>query len=101
MSWSWQPFGKKDKLSLRYVEHFQGKNRVSPVANKVELPPSLDGVTYFMFHNCGSHTRSIGHHKLRANLTYKEFLVQILDHKEQQLKTRLLHWSKSYDKTIE
>jgi hypothetical protein len=83
-------FWQEGKLCLRYVEHFLVKKRVSPVANKVELPPSLDGVTYSMFHNCGSHTRSIGHHKFCANLTYKEFLVQILDHKEQLLRTKVI-----------
>ena len=37
-------FGKKDKLSSRYVAPFEVKKVVGPVAYRIALPPTLAGV---------------------------------------------------------
>jgi hypothetical protein len=83
-------FCKKDKLSPRYVGPFQVLKRISPLAYKIELPPSLDGI-HDVFHV--SQLRKCIHDPLhiisyepldiQPTLTYEVLLVQILDHKEQ------------------
>jgi hypothetical protein len=90
-------FGKKGKLSPRYVGPFQVLKRVSPLAYKIELPPNLEGV-HDVFHV--SQLRKCVHDPLHVisyepldiqpNLTYEELPVQILDRKEQQLRTKTI-----------
>ena len=85
-------FGKKGKLSPRYVGPFIKTEIVGPVAYRVELPPKLAEV-HDVFHV--STLRRYVHDPLdvvdfktlqiQANLRYVEQLVQILDRKEQKL----------------
>jgi len=90
-------FGKKGKLSPRYVRPFQMKKCVSSVAYKVELPPNFDGV-HDIFHvlqlwkcvNDPLHTINYKLLDIQPNLTYEELLVQIMDRKEHQLKTKTI-----------
>jgi hypothetical protein len=82
-------FGNKGKLSLRYVGPFQVLKRVSPVAYKVEMPPSFAGI-HNVFHisqlqKCvhdPSHVIRYEPFDIQSNLTYEEFKVQVLDRKE-------------------
>jgi hypothetical protein len=72
-------FGNKGKLSPRYVGQFQELKRVSPLAYKVELPPSLARV-HDIFHisqlqKCvldPSHVISYEPLYIQQNLTYEE-----------------------------
>jgi len=90
-------FGKKDKLSPSYVGPFLVLKRVSPLAYKVELPPSLAGI-HDVFHvsqlrKCAhdpSHVISYEPLDIQADLTYEELSVQVLDRKEQQLRTKTI-----------
>jgi hypothetical protein len=90
-------FGKKGKLSPRYVGPFQVTGIVGPVAYKVELPSSMTGI-HDVFHV--SQLRKCVHDPLhiisyepldiQPDLTYEEVPVRILDHKEQQLRTKTI-----------
>jgi hypothetical protein len=91
-------FGNKGKLSPRYVGPFQVLKHVSPLAYKVELPPRLVGIHDLLhvsqLRKC-VHDRShiISYEPLdsQANLTYEELPMQVLDRKEQQLRTKTIH----------
>jgi hypothetical protein len=87
-------FGNKGKLSPWYVKSFQVLKRLNPLAYKVEMPPSLAGI-HNVFHvsqlrKCvhdPSHVISYGPFDIQANLTYEELPVQVLDCKEQQMRS--------------
>ncbi|XP_062151906.1 uncharacterized protein LOC133860285 [Alnus glutinosa] len=95
--WGVWRFGNKGKLSPRYVAPFQVSKRVSPLAYKVKMPPSLAGINY-AFHvsplrNCvhgPSHVIGYESLDIQPNLTYEELPVQVLDHKEHQLRTKTI-----------
>jgi hypothetical protein len=90
-------FGKKGKLSPCYVGPFPILNVVGPVAYRVKLLASLAGI-----HNVShvsqlrkcvhdpQHVISYEPLDIQPNLTYVEQPVQILDHKEQQLRTKTI-----------
>jgi hypothetical protein len=90
-------FGKKGKLSPRYVGPFLVTEVVGPVAYRVELPSNLAGV-HDVFHV--STLRKYVHDPLhvidfeplqvQADLKYEEKPVQILDRKVQQLRTKTI-----------
>lgn len=90
-------FGKKGKPSPRYVGSFQVKNHVNPTAYKLELPPSLD-VVHGVFHvlqlrRCvHDHFHIINYEPLdiQPNMAYEELPMQIMDRKEQQLRTKTI-----------
>ncbi|XP_062164962.1 uncharacterized protein LOC133871548 [Alnus glutinosa] len=90
-------FGKKGKLSPRFVGSIEVKEVVGPVAYKVELPPALSGV-----HNV-FHVSTLRKHvhdprlivdfeplQVQDDLKYEELPVQILDRKEQRLRTKTI-----------
>ncbi|KAF5442905.1 hypothetical protein F2P56_035513 [Juglans regia] len=86
-------FGKKGKLSPRYEGPFEVMERVGAVAYRLELPVEMQGMHNF-FH-VSSLKKSFGERqpvvveagsiRLQPNLSYKEWPVQIMDGKEQQL----------------
>jgi hypothetical protein len=90
-------FGKKGKLSPRYVGPFLVTEVVGPVAYRVELPSNLASV-HDVFHV--STLRKYVHDPLhvidfeplqvQADLKYEEKPVQILDRKVQQLRTKTI-----------
>jgi len=90
-------FGKKGKLSPRFVGPFEVKQVVGPVAYKVELPPALSRI-HNVFHV--STSRKHVHDQryivdfeplqVQDDLRYEEMPVQILDRKEQQLRTKTI-----------
>lgn len=90
-------FGKKGKLSPRYVSPFLVTEVVGPVAYRVELPSNLAGVDD-VFHvstlqKCVHnplHVIDFEPLQVQADLKYEEKSVQILDRKVQQLRTKTI-----------
>jgi len=95
--WNVYRFGNKGKLSPRYVGPFQVVKQVSPLLYKIEMPPNLAAV-HNVFHvsqlrKCVHDPSQVIHHEplnIQPNLTYEELPVQIIDCKEQQLRTRTI-----------
>jgi hypothetical protein len=90
-------FGNKGKLSPRYVGPFKVLKQISSLAYKIEMPPNLVGV-HDVFHlsqlrKCIHDPFQVINHEpldIQPNLTYEELPVQILDRKEQQLRTKTI-----------
>lgn len=90
-------FGKKRKLSPRFIGPFEVTEIVGLVAYKIRLPPTLSGV-HDVFHV--STLRKHVHDPLyiidfeplqiREDLQYEDMPVQIIDHKEQKLRTKTI-----------
>ena len=88
-------FGKKGKLSPRYVGPFEILERVGDKAYRVALPPSLSTV-HNVFHvsmlrkyiSNPSHVLSYEPLELTHDLAYEEKPVQILDQKKKELRTK-------------
>ncbi|WMV34315.1 hypothetical protein MTR67_027700 [Solanum verrucosum] len=90
-------FGKKGKLSPRYIGPYRIANSTSNVAYDLELPQKLATV-HLVFHvsmlkKCMSDpsliipTENIG---IKDSLTYEEIPVQILDRQVHKLRTKEL-----------
>ncbi|WMV15332.1 hypothetical protein MTR67_008717 [Solanum verrucosum] len=88
-------FGKKEKLSLRYISPYRISKRVGNVAYELELPKELAAV-HPVFHismlkKCMGDpsliipTKDIG---IKDSLSYEEILVQILDRQVRKLRTK-------------
>ncbi|XP_016743099.1 uncharacterized protein [Gossypium hirsutum] len=79
-------FGRKGKLSARFIRPYQILKRVGPVAYQLDLPPKLDRI-YDMFHvsmlrryrSDPTHIVPIEEIEVRPDLTFEEEPVQILD----------------------
>ncbi|KAF5462749.1 hypothetical protein F2P56_018732 [Juglans regia] len=90
-------FGKKGKLSPRYVGPFEILDRIGPVAYRVAVPPALLGV-HNVFHismlrkYIPNPTHIIDYEplQLQKNLTYTEEPMQIVETKEQVLRNRTI-----------
>jgi hypothetical protein len=90
-------FDKKGKLSPRFVGPFEVKEVVGPVAYKVELPPALSRI-HNVFHvsTLRKHVHDPRHIvdfeplQVQDDLKYEELPVQILDRKEQKLRTKTI-----------
>ena len=82
-------FGKRGKLSPRFVGPFEVIKKVGPVAYRLSLSSNLAYV-HNVFHvsmlrRCMSNTSKIiipESAQIQENLTYVEHLVEILDQKE-------------------
>ena len=82
-------FGKKGKLSPRFIGPFEVLERVDEVAYRIALPPALSGINN-VFHESmlrkyipdPSHVLSYEPLQIRDDLSYEEVLVEILDRKE-------------------
>ena len=82
-------FGKKGKLSPRFVGPFEILKRIGKVAYELALLPTLAGV-HNVFHVSmlmkyildPSHVLNYEPLKIEDNMTYEEVPIQILDHKE-------------------
>ena len=92
-------FGKKGKLSPRFVGPFEVLERVGEVEYRIALP--LSGV-HNIFHKSilrkyiadPSHVLSYESLQIRDDLSYEEILKEILDRKEQVLRSRTISWVK-------
>ena len=88
-------FGKKGKLSPRFIEPFEILSRVGEVAYKLALPPSLSAV-HPVFHVSmlrkyipdESHVLSLDSVELVPDLTFEEEPTTILDRQVRKLRTK-------------
>ncbi|XP_043699942.1 uncharacterized protein LOC122650606 [Telopea speciosissima] len=94
-------FSKKGKLSPRFIEPYEILTKVGPVAYRLALPPSLDGM-HDVFHvsmllkymHDPSHVLSQEPPELAVNMSYKEQPEKILDSKVVNLRNRPIHYVK-------
>ncbi|XP_070008968.1 uncharacterized protein [Nicotiana sylvestris] len=88
-------FGKKGKLSPRYVGPYQIVQRIGRVAYKLDLPPELEAI-HPVFHismlrkflgdpSCISPIEDI---EVSENLSYEEIPIAILDRQIRKLRTK-------------
>ena len=90
-------FGKKGKLSPRFVGPFEVLERVGQVAYRIALPPVLSRIRN-VFHESmlrkyipdTSHVLSYELIHIRDDLSYEVITVEILDCKEQVLRNRTI-----------
>ena len=90
-------FGKQGKLSPRFIGPYEIVSKVGPVAYKLKLPPELSRI-HDTFHvsmlrkyiRDPSHVLREQTVQLKENLTYEEIHVQIVDRKEQVLRTKVI-----------
>ena len=88
-------FGKKGKLSLRFIGPFEILSRVGEVAYKLALPPSLSTVPP-VFHVSmlrkyipdESHVLSLDSVDLGPDLTFEEDPIASLDRQVRKLRTK-------------
>ncbi|XP_043717599.1 uncharacterized protein LOC122665511 [Telopea speciosissima] len=94
-------FSKKGKLSPRYIGPYEILAKVGPVAYRLALPPSLNGV-HDVFHismlwkyvHDPSHILSQEPPELAADMSYKEQPEKILDSKVVNLHNQPIHYVK-------
>ena len=94
-------FGKKEKLSPRYVGPFEIIEYISEMAYRLALPPALPRL-HDVFHvsmlkkylHDLSHVLSYEPLDVDPKLTYEKKPVEILDRKMRCYVIRLCYWSK-------
>ena len=82
-------FGKKGKLSPRFIGPYEVIEKVSLVAYRLALPPELEKI-HNVFHvsmlkRYPSHMVSLEVIELRPDLTYEEELVEVLAREVKEL----------------
>lgn len=90
-------FGQKGKLSPRYIEPFEIRNRVGDLAYRLRIPPELAAV-HDVFHVWmikkyvpkPSHVFDYEPLEMKPNTTYVEKPMHATDVKEQVLRTRTI-----------
>ena len=90
-------FGKRGKLSPRYIGPYRIVERIGEVAYRLELPSDLDRI-HDVFHVSmirkyipgPSHVLTEQLVEIQENLTYEEEPVQILDRREQVLHNKTI-----------
>ncbi|KAM6564246.1 hypothetical protein CsatB_024244 [Cannabis sativa] len=88
-------FGKKGKLSPRFIGPFEILERIGQVAYRLAMPPALAAV-HNVFHvsmlrkyvSDSSHVLSYEALELQPDLSYEEQPVQILDRREKILRSK-------------
>ena len=82
-------FGRRGKLSLKFIGPYEIVSKVGPISYRLKLPPELSRI-HDTFHvsmlrkyiSDPSHMLREQPVQLKENLTYEETLVQIVDRKE-------------------
>ena len=90
-------FGKRGKLSPRYIGPYRIVERIREVAYRLELPSDLNRI-HDVFHVSmlckyipdPSHVLTEQPVEIQENLTYEEEPVQILDRREQVLRNKTI-----------
>ena len=88
-------FGKKGKLSLRFIGSYEVLERIGPVANRLALPPKLAKL-HNVFHvsmlrryrSDESHILQVQDVKVQADLSYDEELKAISAQEVKQLRNK-------------
>ena len=91
-------FGRRGKLSPRFIGPYEIMSKVGLIAYRLKLPPELSRI-HDTFHVSmlrkyipdPSHMLKEQPVQLKENLTYEETPVQIVDRKEQVLKSKVIH----------
>ena len=94
-------FGQTGKLCPRYIGPYEILERINEVAYRLALPTDLDRV-HNVFHVSmlrkyipdPSHVIRHEPLQLRDDLTYEEKPIEILDRKEKQLRSKVIHMVK-------
>jgi len=94
-------FGKKAKLTPRYIGPFEILQKVGPVAYLLALPPNLQGI-HDVFHVSQlltyipdpQHVISLEPRQLKENLTYVEEPNRIIDRTDRVLRNRTIPFVK-------
>ncbi|WMV55711.1 hypothetical protein MTR67_049096 [Solanum verrucosum] len=94
-------FGKKGKLSLRYISPFEVLECVRPVAYRLALPPNLSGVHLVFhvsmlkrYHGDGDYIIKWNLIVLDKDLQYEEEPIAILDRDVRKLRTKNIRFVK-------
>ena len=90
-------FGRRGKLSPRFIGPYEIVSKVGPVAYRLKLPPKLSSI-HDTFHvsmlrtyiSNPSHVLREQLVQLKENLTYEETHVHIIDRKEQVLRSKVI-----------
>ena len=90
-------FGKKGKLSPRYIGPFEILRRIGKLAYELALPPNLQQV-HNVFHVSmlrkynpdARHIVEYEHVDIQPDLTYVEQPIKIIDQKEQVLRNKVI-----------
>ena len=90
-------FGKKGKLSPRYIGPFEILDRVGDLAYRLALPPALSHV-HAVFHVSQlrkyipdpSHVINFGEIEVSSDTTYAEHPIKVLDHRVKQLRNKFI-----------
>ncbi|XP_059315825.1 uncharacterized protein LOC132066545 [Lycium ferocissimum] len=89
-------FGKRGKLSLRYLGRFKVLRRVGDVAYDLSLPPGLSGVHPVFhvsmlkkYHSDGSYIVCWDFILLDKSLSYEEEAIAILDRQVRKLRSKI------------
>ena len=88
-------FGKKGKLSPRFIDSYEVIKKVGPVAYRLALPPNIEKI-HNVFHvsmlqryrSDPSHVVSTETIELRPDLTYEEEPVEILAREVKELRNK-------------
>ncbi|GAA0162564.1 hypothetical protein LIER_18630 [Lithospermum erythrorhizon] len=90
-------FGRKGKLSPRYIGPFEILGKVGSMAYRLALPPALDRIHNVFHVSClrkyipdESHILSSVPVEHEENLTFEEKPVRILDRKEKILRNKVV-----------
>ncbi|GAV86255.1 Chromo domain-containing protein [Cephalotus follicularis] len=90
-------FGKKGKLTPRFIGPFEILERVGPVAYRLALPPSLSDVHNVFhvsmlrkYHPDPSHVLQWEPLELRTDLSFEEIPIRILDRRIKQLRSKTI-----------